>query len=75
MVYTTTPPKNPKPPTAKDIAALQLIADGKTQQEAATILGITERSFYNRIHRMRWKYRKTSTVHLIAEAVRKEWID
>ena len=64
----------PKPPTARQLAVLRVIAAGATNKEAAAHLGIAERTVEKHLQDMYNKYRAGNRLGLVDLARMSDWI-
>ena len=56
------------------VQALQHIANGKSHEEAAALIGIQDRTLTDWLHELRGLMEVHTTYHLIAKAMRKKLI-
>ena len=66
--------QSPRNPTPREREILTLIAEGRTQRQTASRLGLAHVSVTNRLGRMRTRYTAPTNEALIALAVRLQWI-
>lgn len=66
--------QSPRNPTPRERQILTLIAEGRTQKEAAACLRLAHRSLSNALGHMRDRYSAPTNEALIALAVRLQWI-
>lgn len=59
----------------REVELLQLLADGKTIEQAANELGWQEQTAKNCISKIRHKLDAETTAHAVAAAIRRELID
>jgi DNA-binding CsgD family transcriptional regulator len=66
--------QSPRNPTPREREILTLIAEGRTQKQAAARLGLAHHSLSNALGHMRDRYNFTTNEALIAAAVKLDWI-
>jgi DNA-binding CsgD family transcriptional regulator len=64
----------PRNPTPRERQILTMLAEGRTQKQAAALLGLAHRSLSNALGHMRDRYTAPTNECLIALAVRLQWI-
>jgi DNA-binding CsgD family transcriptional regulator len=67
--------QHPRNPTAYQRRILTLIAEGLTQRQAASHLGVNPRCVASALASMRERYTATTNEALIALAIRLQWIE
>jgi DNA-binding NarL/FixJ family response regulator len=71
----TTKPFIPYTPREIDRRILRLLSDGETITDIASGWGTTYGSIKNRLWRMRRAAEVDTVTHLVAEAMRRDWIE
>ena len=66
---------SPRPPSARELQVLSLVAAGRSSRDIATALEIDDRTVESHIRRMADRYGVDARVGLIRHALREGWID
>jgi len=66
--------QNPRNPSPRERQILTLLAEGRTQKQAAATLGLAYVSVTKRLGRMRARYTTPTNEALIALAIHLQWV-
>lgn len=66
--------QTPRNPTSRERRILTLLAEGRTQKQAAGHLGLKPRSITGTLEKMRGRYTARTNEALVALAIRLQWV-